>query len=197
MDYLACNLPAETAKDLQACWTEYWDGETPEARLAHEVCAFEHMVALEEDGIARGDSTHPIISFPDLQRWMTFMDSSKNEMVDLQNGASLGSSYWDDDPEKNMGLLAEVIEHKSASSPLPYIRMLRDMSAMKRKGWIKRGMDPSDEETDVESNASHSWGVALICLLFSPKVWVVLCIYLMSLIRIEQSCQVRYIRLDP
>ena len=83
-----------------------------------------------------------------------------------------------------MRLLDEVIsKNKSATSPLPFIRMLRDMSAIKRKGWMKRGMDPSG----VESNASHSWRVALICLLFSPKVCVTLHISLISLIGIERS----------
>lgn len=169
MDYLACNLPTGTAKDLEGYWKEYWDGETQEARLAQEICAFEHLIALDEDGITFGDFYQSEISSPELQRWLGFLDSSKGEMKDLQNTAAFGSSYWKD-PEGNMRLLDEVIETKLATSSLPYIRMLRDMSTIKRKGWIKRGMDAAH----VESNASHSWGVAVICLLFSPKVCVVL-----------------------
>ena len=73
MDYLACNLPAETAKVLQDYWTEHWDG-SPEARLAHEVCAFEHMVASNEDKITSETSTQPAISSLELQRWMRLME---------------------------------------------------------------------------------------------------------------------------
>ncbi|OBT63580.1 hypothetical protein VE03_07020 [Pseudogymnoascus sp. 23342-1-I1] len=171
MDYLACNLPLETANYLKAYWKEYWEGQTPEAQLAQEICAFEHMVALEEEGIPCEDSIQRILSSSHLQTWMALMDTSKDEMVALRNGASLGPSYWDD-PEKNKLLLADVINtKKTASSPLPFIRMLRDMSTMKRKGWIERNM----KEANVESIASHSWGVALICLLFSPKDKAVIC----------------------
>jgi len=80
--------------------------------------------------------------------------------------------YWvvlREDPDENMRLLDEVIKNKVATSPLPFIRMLKDMSTIKRRGWMKRGMDLSM----VESNASHSWGVAVICLPFSPKVCVI------------------------
>ena len=178
MDYLACNLPAEAMEDLEAHWVEYWHGETLEAKLSRQICMFEHMVALKEDGIPCGDSNQSLISSPDLQGWMTFMDTSEDEILALLNGASIGPSYWND-PEENKRLLAETIfRDKSPSSPLPYIRMLRRMSKIKRRGWIKRGMEPSG----VESNASHSWGVALICLLFSPKVCVVLCVFYDSLI---------------
>jgi hypothetical protein len=169
LDYLACNLPTDTAKDLEGYWSEYWDGKTLEARLAQEICAFEHLIALDEDGMAIGDFYESDITSPQLRRWLGFLDSSKKELKDLQNTAAFGSPYWED-PEGNMRLLDEVIKTKSATSPLPYIRMLRDMSIIKRKGWIKRGMDAAH----VESNASHSWGVAVICLLFSPKVCVVL-----------------------
>lgn len=93
MDYLACNLPTETAKDLKGYRPEYWDGKTSEARLAHEVCAFEHLIASEEEGITGGNSTRPAISSPELQRWMRFLDSSKGEKKDLQNMASFGPSY--------------------------------------------------------------------------------------------------------
>ncbi len=166
IDYLACNLPAEAAKVLEDHWTEYWEGETAEARLAHDACVFEHMVALDEDGVASGDFTQPVISSPELRSWMSFMHSSKAESVDLQNNASFGISYWHPDPEESMRLLAEVIKAKSISSSLVFIRMAKHMSTIKRRGWMKRGMDPSV----VESNASHPWRVALICLLFSPKV---------------------------
>jgi hypothetical protein len=173
LDYLACNLPTGTAKDLEGYWSEYWDGKTPEARLAQEICAFEHLITLDEDGITIGDFYQSEISSPELQRWLRFLDSSKGEVKDLQNTAAFGSSYWKD-PEENMRLLDEVIKTKLATSPLPYIRMLRDMSTIKRKGWIKRGMhEPDVDVAHVESNASHSWGVAVICLLFSPKVGVV------------------------
>ncbi|CZS92375.1 uncharacterized protein RAG0_02787 [Rhynchosporium agropyri] len=75
-----------------------------------------------------------------------------------------------------MRLLDEVIKTKSATSPLPFIRMLRYMSNIKRKGWIKRGMrEPDVDKAQVESNASHSWGVAVICLLCSPKNEAVKC----------------------
>lgn len=167
LDYLACNLPTGSAKDLEGYWSEYWDGKTLEARLAQEICLFEHLIALDEDGIIIGDLYKSEISSPELRRWLGFLDSSKGEMKDLQNTAAFGSSYWKD-PEGNMHLLDEIIKTKLATSPLPYIRMLRDMSTIKRKGWIKRGMDAAH----VESNASHSWGVAIICLLFSPKVCV-------------------------
>lgn len=197
MDYLACNLPTGTAKDLEGYWSEYWDGKTPEARLAQEICAFEHLIALDEDGITIGDFYQSEISSPVLRRWLGFLDSSKGEVKDLQNTAAFGSSYWKD-PEGNMRLLDEVIKTKLATSPLPYIRMLRDMSTIKRKGWIKRGMhEPDVDAAHVESNASHSWGVAVICLLFSPKVGVVLAMFLISLIRTERGRQVHYIRLDP
>ena len=96
-----------------------------------------------------------------------------------------------------MRLLDEVIEDKLATSPLPYIRMLRNMSTIKRKGWIKRGMhEPDVNARHVESNASHSY-VAVICLLFSPTVGVALAIFLISLIRTERGREVHYIRLDP
>ncbi|CZS92374.1 uncharacterized protein RAG0_02786 [Rhynchosporium agropyri] len=45
LDYLACNLSTGTAKDLEGYWSEYWDEKTPEARLAKEICAFEHLIA--------------------------------------------------------------------------------------------------------------------------------------------------------
>jgi 5'-deoxynucleotidase YfbR-like HD superfamily hydrolase len=175
LDYLACNLPTESAKDLEGYWSEYWEGKTPEARLAQDICAFEQLIALDEDGINTGEDDRSAISSSELRRWMDFLDSSKGEMKELQNTAAFGSSYWND-PEGNMRLLDEVIKTKIATSPLPYIRMLRDMSTIKRKGWIKRGMDAAH----VESNASHSWGVAIMCLLFSPKVGVALFIRLIS-----------------
>merc|ERR1712225_216085 len=50
------------------------------------------------------------------------------------------------------------------------------MSTIKHKGWIKRGMhEPDVDAAHVESNASHSCGVAVICLLFSPKNEAVKC----------------------
>ncbi|KAH8591890.1 adenylate kinase-domain-containing protein [Bisporella sp. PMI_857] len=66
------------------------------------------MVALIEDGTASGDFTQPIISSPELQKWMTYMNSSHEEMIVLRNGASFGPFYWKN-PEENMRLLAEVI----------------------------------------------------------------------------------------
>jgi 5'-deoxynucleotidase YfbR-like HD superfamily hydrolase len=209
MDYLACNLPTGTAKDLKDYWSEYWHGKTPEARLAQQICAFEHLIALDEDGITIGDFYQSDISSPELRRWLEFLESSKGEVKDLQNTAAFGSSYWKDadgnmrpsywkDADGNMRLLDEVIKTKLATSPLPYIRMLRDMSTIKRRGWIKRGMDEPDvDAAHLESDASHSWAVGVIGLLFSPKVCVVLSIFLISLIRTERGHQVRYIRLDP
>ncbi len=192
MDYLACNLPLATAKDY---WTEYWDRETPEGRPAHEICTFEHMVASDEDGVSCGNSIQPVISSPELLMWTTLLDSSKKEMVNLQNGASFRSSYWDQ-PEGSMSLLDEVVTGGNlASSPLPFIRMVRCMSAMKRKGWMLRGMDPLIE--DVESDASHSWQMSLICLLFSPKINVILCISLISLIFTGRSREVLLTGPDP
>lgn len=176
IDYLACDLPADTTELLQEHWREYWDGETKEARLSQEVCAFEHLVALNEDEIASGDLQQPIISSPELQRWIGCLDSSAKEMLGFYNGATFGSSYWQD-PDENMRLLAEVMSKDNlATSPLPFIRMARYMSTIKRRGWLKRGMNLSD----VESNASHSWGVALICLLFSPKACTILRISYLS-----------------
>lgn len=120
LDYLACNLPTGTAKNLEGYWSEYWDGKTPEARLAQEICAFEHLIALDEDEITIRDFYQSKISSPELRRWLGFLDSSKGEMKELQNKATFGSSYWKD-PEGNMGLLDEVINAKVATSPLPYI----------------------------------------------------------------------------
>jgi hypothetical protein len=99
MDYLACNLPTGPAKDPEDYWSEYLDGKTPEARLAQEICPFEHLISLDEDGITIGDLYQSNISSPELRRWMGFLDSSKEEMKDLQNTASFGSSYWKD-PDK-------------------------------------------------------------------------------------------------
>jgi 5'-deoxynucleotidase YfbR-like HD superfamily hydrolase len=163
---LACDLSPDTAQRVKDYWVEYWDKKTPEAQLAHEICAFEHIIALDEDGIPGANFTQYIISSPELQNWMKFVDASKKELTELQNSASFGSSYWNN-PEENMRILDNVMSKDNlAESPLLLIRMLRDMSSIKRKGWIKRGMDSSV----VESDASHSWRVALICFLFSPEV---------------------------
>ncbi|KAH8593812.1 P-loop containing nucleoside triphosphate hydrolase protein [Bisporella sp. PMI_857] len=165
IDYLACDLSPDTAQKVKDYWTEYWDKKTPEAQLAHEICAFEHIIALDEDGIPGVNFTQYVISSPELQNWMKFLDASKKELTELQNAASFGSSYWNN-PQENMRILDNVMSKDNlAESPLLLIRMLRDMSSIKRKGWIKRGMDSSV----VESDASHSWRVALICFLFSPE----------------------------
>lgn len=68
MDYLACNLPTGTAKGLEDYWSEYWDGKTPEARLAQEICAFEHLISLDEDEITIRGLYQSNISSPELQR---------------------------------------------------------------------------------------------------------------------------------
>ena len=175
MDYLACNLPTHTAKVLKDYWSEYWARGTPEAQLAHQICAFEHLLALDEDRETGGDFYKPYISSPELKEWLELLDSSRKEMKELRNGASFGSAYWKDpntnmllpayweDPERNMALLDEVIKTKSATSPLAFIRMLRDMSNIIRRGWITRGM----EQPISDSNASHSLFVGLIAFLFS------------------------------
>lgn len=153
MDWLTCNLPAETADQLRAYWSEYWEGITREAQIVKEICVFEHLIALEEDGIGYEDLPRPNLSSPHLRQWIKDVESSEQEIADLKNDASFGFSYWDN-PEVNRQLLVEVIKKKSATSPLPYIRMLRDISFMKRRGWVARGIDP----VKAESNAAHSWG---------------------------------------
>lgn len=109
--------------------------------------------------------------------------------MDLQNNAPFRLILMGEILVKIGAALAEVINKDNpAISPLPFIRMARSILAIERKGWMKRGMDPSN----MESNASHSWGVAVICLLFSPKVYNVLRISFISLIRIGRSPQILY-----
>jgi hypothetical protein len=112
------------------------------------------------------------VSSPDLKRLIDLLKVeaktpfAETETAVLVNDVPLGKAYWEA-PEKNFGLVTEIISKTtSLTSCLPFNRLSQRSGEIKRAGWIQRGIEPSE----AESNAGHSHRMAMTCWALLPQV---------------------------
>ncbi|KAG4432848.1 hypothetical protein IFR05_011667 [Cadophora sp. M221] len=178
-DYLRYRLePANPAAALEISdlWTEYKDGKTPEARRVREACASAYALqdGVSEDKRRTAEQIVKLeghVSSPDLKRLIDLLKVeveipiAKTETAVLVKGVPLGKAYWEA-AEKNFSLVAKVIRNTtSLTSRLPFHRLIQYSGAMKRDGWVQRGIKPSE----AESNAGHSHRMAISCWALLPQ----------------------------
>lgn len=56
-----------------------------------------------------------------------------------------------------------MTENKLKTNPIDVMNINGQMKALKRRGWIQRGC------LQTESDAEHSWGVAFLAMIYTPK----------------------------
>ncbi len=56
-----------------------------------------------------------------------------------------------------------MTENKVKTNPIDIMNINGQMKALKRRGWIQRGC------LQTESDAEHSWGVAFLAMIYTPK----------------------------